>query len=196
MRGFVGLTSKEKEDILKKHSQPYDGYATMGQSGNMYPITVYNDARDNQGVTLDNKNNPTQYKNHRINEISAKNLHYDEIEPAYEFDSDGPGDPNLGYDVYNQTKNAYDFDSQGPADPYYGGGVQPGDYDMDVDTEEQDMEGINFDTKDFGQYIKDTSFEDLLDDESLLDKQEDEIEEIHESINKTKDMFKRFKNFN
>jgi hypothetical protein len=196
MRGFVGLTSKEKEDILKKHSQPYDGYATMGQSGNMYPITVYNDARDNQGVTLDNKNNPTQYKNHRINEIAAKNLHYDEIEPAYEFDSDGPGDPNLGYDVYNQTKNAYDFDSQGPADPYYGGGVQPGDYDMDVDTEEQDMEGINFDTKDFGQYIKDTSFEDLLDDESLLDKQEDEIEEIHESINKTKDMFKRFKNFN
>jgi hypothetical protein len=196
MRGFVGLTSKEKEDILKKHSQPYDGYATMGQSGNMYPITVYNDARDNQGVTLDNKNNPTQYKNYRINEIAAKNLHYDEIEPAYEFDSDGPGDPNLGYDVYNQTKNAYDFDSQGPADPYYGGGVQPGDYDMDVDTEEQDMEGINFDTKDFGQYIKDTSFEDLLDDESLLDKQEDEIEEIHESINKTKDMFKRFKNFN
>ncbi len=196
MRGFVGLTSKEKEDILKKHSQPYDGYATMGQSGNMYPITVYNDARDNQGVTLDNKNNPTQYKNHRINEIAAKNLHYDEIEPAYEFDSDGPGDPNLGYDVYNQTKNAYDFDSQGPADPYYGGGVQPGDYDLDVDTEEQDMEGINFDTKDFGQYIKDTSFEDLLDDESLLDKQEDEIEEIHESINKTKDMFKRFKNFN
>jgi hypothetical protein len=196
MRGFVGLTAKEKEDILKKHSQPYDGYATMGQSGNMYPITVYNDARDNQGVTLDNKNNPTQYKNHRINEIAAKNLHYDEIEPAYEFDSDGPGDPNLGYDVYNQTKNAYDFDSQGPADPYYGGGVQPGDYDMDVDTEEQDMEGINFDTKDFGQYIKDTSFEDLLDDESLLDKQEDEIEEIHESINKTKDMFKRFKNFN
>jgi hypothetical protein len=67
---------------------------------------------------------------------------------------------------------------------------------MDVDTEEQDMEGINFDTKDFGQYIKDTSFEDLLDDESLLDKKEDEIEEIHESINKTKDMFKRFKNFN
>ena len=197
MRGFVGLTAKEKEDILKKHNQPYDGYATMGQSSNMYPITVYNDARDNQGVTLDNKNNPTQYKNYRINEIAAKNLHYDEIEPAYEFDSDGPGDPNLGYDVYNQTKNAYDFDSQGPADPYYGGGVQPGDEDMDVDDSENvDMDDIEFDTKDFEEYVKETSFEDLLDDESLLDKKEDELEEIHESINKTKDMFKRFKNFN
>jgi hypothetical protein len=197
MRGFVGLTAKEKEDILKKHNQPYDGYATMGQKGNMYPITVYNDARDNQGVTLDNKNNPTQYKNYRINEIAAKNLHYDEIEPAYEFDSDGPGDPNLGYDVYNQTKKAYDFDSQGPADPYYGGGTQPGDEDMDVDdTDDRDMDEVEFDTKDFYEYVKETSFEDLLDDESLLDKKEDELEEIHESINKTKDMFKRFKNFN
>ena len=197
MRGFVGLTAKEKEDILKKHNQPYDGYATMGQKGNMYPITVYNDARDNQGVTLDNKNNPTQYKNYRINEIAAKNLHYDEIEPAYEFDSDGPGDPNLGYDVYNQTKRAYDFDSQGPADPYYGGGTQPGDEYMDVDdTDDRDMDEVEFDTKDFDEYVKETSFEDLLDDESLLDKKEDELEEIHESINKTKDMFKRFKNFN
>jgi hypothetical protein len=197
MRGFVGLTAKEKEDILKKHNQPYDGYATMGQKGNMYPITVYNDARDNQGVTLDNKNNPTQYKNYRINEMAAKKLHYEEIEPAYEFDSDGPGDPNLGYDVYNQTKKAYDFDSQGPADPYYGGGTQPGDEDMDVDdTDDRDMDEVEFDTKDFYEYVKETSFEDLLDDESLLDKKEDELEEIHESINKTKDMFKRFKNFN
>jgi hypothetical protein len=197
MKGFIGLTAKEKEDILKKHTQPYDGYATMGGSGNMYPLTVYNNAKDSDGITLNNQNNATAYKNHKINEIAAKNLHYDEIDPAYEFDSDGPGDPNLGYDVYNQTKKAYDFDSQGPADPYYGGGTQPGDEDMDVDdTDDRDMDEIEFDTKDFDEYVKETSFEDLLDDESLLDKQEDEIEEIHESISKTKDMFKRFKNFN
>ena len=193
MKGFVGLTAKEKEDILKKHTQLYDGYATMGVSGNMYPLTVYNAAKDTEGITLSNQNNPTEYRNHKINEIAAKNLHYDEIDPAYEFDSDGPGDPNLGYDVYNQTKNAYDFDSQGPADPFYGGGTQAGDEDTNIQDDEHEFE---FDTKDFDEYIKDTSFEDLLDDESLLDKQEDEIEEIHESLNKTKDMFKRFKNFN
>ena len=68
---------------------------------------------------------------------------------------------------------------------------------MDVDDSENvDMDDIEFDTKDFEEYVKETSFEDLLDDESLLDKKEDELEEIHESINKTKDMFKRFKNFN
>ena len=40
MRGFIGLTAKEKEDILKKHTQPYDGYATMGNNTNMYPLTT------------------------------------------------------------------------------------------------------------------------------------------------------------
>jgi len=187
MKGFIGLTAKEKEDILKKHTQPYDGYATRGINGNMYPITVYDDARDNQGVTLDNKNNPTQYKNHRINEIAAKNLHYDEIDPAYEFDSNGPGDPNLGYDVYSQTLPAYDFDSQGPADPYYGGVTkQP-----PTNSKSRIENKFEFDTKDFEDYIKDTTFDDLLDDESLLDKKEEEIEEIKESYNKTKKMFKK-----
>lgn len=175
MRGFIGLTAKEKEDILQKHSTPYDGYATMGQSGNMYPLTVYNDARDNQGVTLDNKNNPTQYKNHRINEIAAKNLHYDEIDPAYEFDSNGPGDLNLGYNVYNQTKPPYDFDSQGPADPFYGGGYQTGD-EGDGNELKKDFE---FDMVDFEDYIEG----------------EDKVN-IEESLLKTFDMFKRFKKFN
>jgi hypothetical protein len=187
MRGFIGLTAKEKEDILKKHTQPYDGYATRGISGNMYPITVYDDARDNQGVTLDNKNNPTQYKNHKINEIAAKNLHYDEIDPAYEFDSNGPGDPNLGYDVYSQTIPSYDFDSQGPADPYYGGVTK----ELPTDSNSGIKNKFKFDTKDFEDYIKDTTFDDLLDDESLLDKKEEEIEEIKESYNKTKQMFKK-----
>ena len=187
MRGFIGLTAKEKEDILKKHTQPYDGYATRGISGNMYPITVYDDARDKQGVTLDNKNNPTQYKNHKINEIAAKNLHYDEIDPAYEFDSNGPGDPNLGYDVYSQTIPSYDFDSQGPADPYYGGVTK----ELPTDSNSGIKNKFKFDTKDFEDYIKDTTFDDLLDDESLLDKKEEEIEEIKESYNKTKQMFKK-----
>lgn len=155
MRGLIGLTTKEKEDILKKHSQVYDGYATRNQSTNMYPITVYNDARDSQGITLDNNYNPTIYKNHKINEIAAKNLHYDEIEPAYEFDSSGPGDPNLGYDVYNDTRPAYDFDSQGPADPFYGGGYQPGTQKLG---DKKDKE-FNFDTKDFDEYIEDMSSE-------------------------------------
>jgi hypothetical protein len=175
MRGFIGLTAKEKEDILKKHTQPYDGYATMGNNTNMYPLTTYNDAKDTQGITLDNKNNPSSYRNHRINEIAAKNLHYDEIDPAYEFDSKGPGDPNLGYDVYNQTKNAYDFDSKGPVDPFYGGGYQTGFEDHGEDSDDD----YKFDMVDFEDYIEGG-----------------EKTNIEESVNKTINMFKRFKKYN
>jgi hypothetical protein len=175
MRGFIGLTSKEKEDILKQHSTPYDGYSVRSQNNNMYPLTVYDNAKDKGGITLDNNNNPGSYRNHKINEIAAKNLHYDEIDPAYEFDSKGPGDPNLGYNVYNKTKPPYDFDSQGPADPFYGGGYQTGDEDTNI----QDEKEFEFDTKDFEDYIDG----------------EDE-ENISESVNKTLEMFKKFKNYN
>ena len=197
MRGFSMMSDEERQQIRQQHSQVYDGYSVGNVPTNMTPLTVYDAAQDKLGVTVTANGEVKEYMNHKINEIAAKNLHYDEIDPAYEFDSNGPGDENLGYNVYNQTKPSYDFDSQGPADPYYGGGTQPGDEDMDVDdTDDRDMDEIEFDTKDFDEYVKETSFEDLLDDESLLDKQEDEIEEIHESISKTKDMFKRFKNFN
>jgi hypothetical protein len=100
MKGFIGLTAKEKEDILKQHVKPYDGYAVGNVNTNMYPLTVYDAARDKGGITVDNHGNPGVYRNHNINEIAAKNLHYDAIEEPYEFDSQGPGDPNLGYDVY------------------------------------------------------------------------------------------------
>lgn len=118
MKGFIGLTSKEKEDILKQHSTPYDGYAVGNVNTNMYPITVYDAAKDKDGITVNNTGNPGVYRNHNINEIAAKNLHYDEIDNAYEFDSKGPGDPNLGYNVYNDTMTPYDFDSKGPVDVY------------------------------------------------------------------------------
>jgi len=168
MRGFIGLTSKEKEDILKKHSQVYDGYATKNNTSNMYPLTVYNDARDSQGITLDNKYNPSGYKNFKINEIAAKNLHYSEIDPAYEFDSNGPGDPNLGYDIYNDTKTAYDFDSKGPSDPYYGGGYQTGE-EKSVSNKEE------FNIVNFEDYL-DNYDKNFLDDENLSDL--DKIDEI------------------
>ena len=156
MRGFIGLTSKEKEDILKQHSQQYDGYSVRSQNNsNMYPITVYDNAKDKGGITLDNNYNPGIYRNHKINEIAAKNLHYDSIDDAYEFDSNGPGDPNLGYNVYAQTNNAYDFDSQGPADPYYGGGTQPGGDHFEK------KEVFDFDMIDFDEYINDQDVDDI-----------------------------------
>ena len=172
MRGFSMMSDEERKRIKQLHSTLYDGYAVGNVPTNMTPLTVYDAAQDKLGVTVTANGDVKQYHNHRINEIAAKNLHYDEIDPAYEFDSGGPGDENLGYDVYNQTKPAYDFDSKGPVDPYYGGGYQTGD----EDSEETDFQ---FDMVDFGDYID-----------------SDKKENIEESLNKTIDMFKRFKKFN
>ena len=168
MRGFVGMTPKEKEDIMKLHSKPYNGYAIVNPNPNVYTPIEYSSARDTKGITLDNKNNPSVYKNFRVNEIAAKNLHYDEIEPAYEFDSSGPGDENLGYNVYSQTKPSYDFDSKGPSDPYYGGGYQTGE-------EDSKKQEFDFDTIDFEEYIDDV----------------DGIENLKESVFKTLKMIEK-----
>lgn len=116
MKGFIGLTQKAKEDILKQHSKPYDGYAVGNVPSNMYPLTTFNDARDNKGITVDMNGNVKPYTNHRINEITAKPLNYDEIEPAYEFDSQGP-ETAMVVDPYDESP-AYEFKSKGPVDVF------------------------------------------------------------------------------
>jgi len=101
MRGFSIMSDEERQQIKQQHSKLYDGYAVGNVQSNMTPLTVYDAAQDKGGITVTSNGDVKTYRNHNINEIAAKNLHYDEIDPAYEFDSPGPGDPNLGYDVYN-----------------------------------------------------------------------------------------------
>jgi hypothetical protein len=155
MRGYSIMSDQERQDILKKHQELYNGYAVGNVPTNMTPLTVYDPAGDKEGITVTSKGDVKQYTNHNINEIAAKNLHYDEIDPAYEFDSDGPA---LGMAVQNPGKKSYQFVSKGPMDVY-----------------EEDEEGfVELDS---------------------IDTEED-VETVKESINKSLDMFKRFKKFN
>jgi hypothetical protein len=155
MRGYSIMSDQERQDILKKHQELYNGYAVGNVPTNMTPLTVYDPAGDKEGITVTSKGDVKPYTNHNINEIAAKNLHYDEIDPAYEFDSDGPA---LGMAVQNPGKKSYQFVSKGPMDVY-----------------EEDEEGfVELDS---------------------IDTEED-IETVKESINKSLDMFKRFKKFN
>lgn len=117
MRGPIKLSNNEKQDIIRQHSSVYDGYATQNVSSNMYPITVYDDRKDLYGITVTNSNNVKTYQNHKINEITAKPLNYDDIEPAYDFESGGPQQSMTFYNVNNQ-KPAYRFKSQGPVDVF------------------------------------------------------------------------------
>jgi len=158
------MSDEERQTILKQHATVYDGYATGNVTSNMTPLTVYDAAGDKGGVTVDNTGNVKTYTNHNVNEsvneITAKPLNYDEIDAAYEFDSEGP---QQSMTQMGMGERPYEFVSKGPSDVY--------EYEED---------------------FQDKSFEDLLDDESVLDQEETQLSE---SVNKSLDMFRRFKNF-
>ena len=161
------MTDKERQSILKQHSTVYDGYATGNVQSNMTPLTVYDATKDKGGITVDNKGNVKQYTNNRINEITAKPGNYDEIEPAYEFESDGP---QQSMTQMGMGKRPYEFVSDGPTDVY----------EDEDEIEEEDM-------------YEDPNFQELLDkDEEIQSKRDD----IAENVFKSLDMFKRFKKFN
>jgi hypothetical protein len=152
MRGYSVMSDEDRQSILKQHSTPYDGYATGNVQSNMTPLSVYDPAGDKFGVTVDNKGNVKQYTNHNVNEgvneITAKPGNYDEIEPAYEFESDGPQQSMTQLGV---GKRPYDFVSQGPSDVY-------------EDEVEEEM-------------YEDAEFDDLLNADEDLQIQRDQIEE-------------------
>ena len=161
------MTDKERQSILKQHSTVYDGYATGNVPSNMTPLTVYDATKDKGGITVDNKGNVKQYTNNRINEITAKPGNYDEIEPAYEFESDGP---QQSMTQMGMGKRPYEFVSDGPTDVY----------EDEDEIEEEDM-------------YEDPNFQELLDKDEVIQSKRDEIEE---SVFKSLNMFKRFKKFN
>lgn len=109
------MSDEDRQQILNQHSKPYDGYAIGNVPSNMTPLSVYDAAGDKEGVTVDNLGNVKTYRNHNINEITAKPLNYDEIDAAYEFDSEGP---QQSMTQMGMGKRPYEFVSKGPSDVY------------------------------------------------------------------------------
>ena len=109
------MSDNERQQIKQQHSKVYDGYATGNVPSNMTPLTVYDAAGDKEGVTVDNLGNVKTYRNHNVNEITAKPGNYDSIDQAYEFESDGP---QQSMTQMGMGKAPYDFVSKGPSDVY------------------------------------------------------------------------------
>jgi hypothetical protein len=148
------MSDEDRQSILKQHATIYDGYAVGNVPTNMTPLTVYDAAGDKEGVTVDMNGNVKTYRNHGINEITAKPGNYDEIEPAYEFESEGP---QQSMTQMGMGKRPYDFVSQGPSDVY-----------------EDELEGGVYDN---------INFDELLSDDEDLQQKRDQIEEkINESL--------------
>ena len=80
---FIGLTQEEKNTIKDKHRKPYDGYVTRGFNEPKEQILNVEDlALDKGGITVNNKNEVTEYKNTNINQKMKKQC--DECGGLYE----------------------------------------------------------------------------------------------------------------
>lgn len=63
------ISEEERQSILSKHREPYNGYKTLNpHTNNEQPLYVQDYTLDKQGVTLNNKGEVKGYTNFRINE--------------------------------------------------------------------------------------------------------------------------------
>ena len=70
---FLNISEEEKKSIRDKQRSIYDGYQTMEPKMNKEtPLTVEDLAQDKGGVTLNNRNETTEYKNTGINKPMKK----------------------------------------------------------------------------------------------------------------------------
>jgi hypothetical protein len=131
---FFPVSNEERENILNRHKEVYNGYKTLNPNPveNEQPLYVQDFANDKGGLVVNNKGEVKAYTNMGINE-SRKRKPYVEMEeemceqcgemeedfedgevasavqPAYQFQSHGPED------VYGTLK---DYDSEHPHHDY------------------------------------------------------------------------------
>jgi len=171
---FFKMNKAEKNDILDQHKKVYDGFVTTyGQQINQQPLYVQDYANDKEGVTVSNKGVVKTYTNMNINEADAM----------------------TGAKYLSDVS----FDFGGPYDEFESEYVGFGGKDMIGDSETDMKHGTFDDDVTYELYFHDEDSEPsskkipILGFDEELD--EDIIEPLHEQLNKSLDMFKRFKKY-
>ena len=101
MRGYSIISDEERAQILNTHRSFYDGFATGNVPSNQTPLTVEDLAQDKKGLQVTNTGEVIEYSNHiheNVEEqivIDAPDMDVSDVEPAYNFVSDGPEDGEL-----------------------------------------------------------------------------------------------------
>ena len=174
---FFKMTNEERSNILDQHKHVYDGYVTNYSSNNEQPLYVQDFANDKGGITMNNKGEVTTYKNLGINE-SVLESEEDEtymVSVGEQLDMIGDGDDDLEHGTFEDDDS--DIMLISPEHDEYDN--EEDDY-MDYDSDDEDPE--------FG----DMGIEDIL---GLSNEDDDEIiGSLQEQVNKSLDMFRRFKN--
>jgi hypothetical protein len=186
---FFKMTNEERTSILDQHKHVYDGYVTNYAKPNEQPLYTQDFANDKGGVTINNKGQVTTYKNMGINESIVENDEEEDdsymVSVGEQLDMIGDGEDDLEHGTFEDDDDTdimlispehdeYDNEEDDYKDlsmynPYYGDDEDPEFEDMDI----EDVLGLSNDD----------------------DEEEDEIiSSLQEQVNKSLDMFRRFKN--
>lgn len=169
---FFKMTQAERNNILDQHKTIYDGFATQYGQPNEQPLYVQDFANDKNGITVSNKGDVKSYTNMKINEDVFSGAKF---EPEETFEEE---------EYMVSVGEQLDMVGDGSDDLEHGTFednedellVSPeGKIEMFVDDDEEDFDDIDITSM----------FEEI---------EEEKIEPLQEQINKTLDMFKRFKN--
>lgn len=169
---FFKMTNEEKNSILDQHKHVYDGYVTNYAKPNEQPLYVQDFANDKKGVTINNKGQVTTYKNMGINESVLES----EEEESYmvsvgeQLDMIGDGDDDLEHGTFDDD-----------------------DSDIMLISPEHDEEDDYMNYDDEEPEFEDMDMEDILG-LSNDDEEDEVISSLQEQVNKSLDMFRRFKN--
>lgn len=195
---FFNLTKEERQNILDKHKHVYDGYVTQYEKPNQQPLYVQDFANDKGGITVNNRGEVGEYRNVGINEdvmSGAKfepEINIESEEMDEQMDMIGDGSDDLKHGTFGDFKDESEEDEEEISDdelynecPECGG---LGYYESDSDDSEDGHEDC---------YLCGGTGEYSQIDPSLLEHvNEEEFEPLREGVNKSLDMFRRFRKYN
>ena len=192
---FFKMTNEERTNILDQHKHVYDGYVTNYAKQNEQPLYTQDFANDKGGITINNKGEVTTYKNMGINE-SILESEEDEsymMSVGEQLDMIGDGEDDLEHGTFGHDDENDRFvkcthcsgkghDEFTDTECEWCGGTGMSD---SFDDEDDDSEFMD-DNED--------SFDDIDASDLLGSNDEVTIDDLQEQVNKSLDMFRRFKN--
>jgi len=156
---FFNITNEERNNILDKHKEIYDGYVTQYAKPNEQPLYTQDFANDKNGITVNNKGEVGEYRNMNINEMK-----YD------------------GKDIGL-------FSDEATEDVYSGAKFEPEETFEEIDE-------MQLDTIGDGPLDLENGTVDFDDENDIFDELDDDmVEPLQEQLNRTIDMFNRFKKY-
>jgi hypothetical protein len=175
------MTQAEKNNILDQHKTIYDGFATQYGQPKEQPLYIQDFANDKNGITVSNKGNVKGYTNMKINEDVFSGAKF---EPEETFDFGGPDETFEDEEFMVSVGEQLDMIGDGDDDLEHGT-FEDDETEMLVSPEGKIEMFVDNDKDDFDEIDITSMFEEI---------EEEKIEPLQEQINKTLDMFKRFKN--